>query len=274
MQSAYLNGTYLPAAEARISPLDRGFLLGDGAFETIRVIQGHPYLLDDHLARLRTTLHSIGLPFSTAPLHDVCRQLIMRNAMTDGILRITVSRGEGGAGYAPPATPTPTVFIHARPLGLVPDTTTARLSTWRKVPPACLPTEGKTLQALNAILARLESPQDGESLQLDMQGHLASFSSGNLFWHRENTWYTPALSTGCLAGITRRRLLQLSPSPIQEVEAPLASLHGADAVVLTNSRVLAMGVTALSDLGLTFPQSHTMAQNWRALLESDATTTV
>lgn len=270
MQWVYLNGAYMPVEHARLSPLDRGFLLGDGAFETIRIIQGQPYLLAEHLARLQETLQRIRLIFETDSLYETCNELVRRNHIADGILRITISRGEGGFGYAVPKNAHPSVFLHCRLLGKLPETATARLSTWRKIPPQCLPTEGKTLQTLNAILARMEATEDGESLQLDMHGHLASFSSGNLFWQSEGVWHTPSLSTGCLAGITRNRIMELWNQPILPVEVTLDALQGADAVILTNSRVLATAITSLTDYAWSFPESVCVAQNLRALLESDA----
>lgn len=268
---AYFNGDYVPQSDACVPVTDRGFLLGDGAFETVRVIQGRPYLLGQHLARLGDTLTALQIPYDVDSLAEACEQLPRRNQMGSALLRITVSRGSGGAGYLPPRAPAPTRVVTCQlldsdalplsPVSLV-------ISRWAKIPPACLPANGKTLQGLNATLARMEAPEDGEALQLSLQGHVACVSSGNLFWRANGQLYTPSLSTGCLDGVTRRRLLELGPQPVAEVEAPLQTLMDADAVFYTNSRLLARPVASV--MGHAFAKSVALALEWRQRLENDA----
>ena len=271
--TAYLNGRFAPLKELSVRVSDRGLLLGDGAFETIRVIRGRPYLLASHLERLSQTLHALSIPMETAHLPSICDEMIGRAAVEEAMLRITVTRGAGGEGYLPPPSPVPTLLITCRPLDVtaLPKAPAQLLLSRRpKIPPACLPTQGKTLQGLNATLARMDAATHDEALQLSMLGHLACVSAGNLFWRSSRSIYTPSLSTGCLAGVMRRRLMELSEEPVIETEAFLDVLAEADAVLFTNSRLLARGVFSVDALNSTYPESAGWAEEWRQRFEKDA----
>jgi D-alanine transaminase len=115
----YLNGAYLPLAEARVSPLDRGFLFGDAVYEVIPVYGGRPFRLRQHLQRLDKSLAGIRMP---APLaHEdwagICLELISRNSGSDAYLYLQVTRGaEFGRNHAWPETLAPTIFAYATAL--------------------------------------------------------------------------------------------------------------------------------------------------------------
>ena len=99
----FLNGQFLPEAQAVVSVNDRGFLLGDGLFETMRVVRGRPFRLPQHLERLArgADFLKIKLPFTPQELEKFAGQLVELNQMPDAILRLTLTRGPGGRGYAP-----------------------------------------------------------------------------------------------------------------------------------------------------------------------------
>ncbi len=270
-------GNGLVSVEERaLSPLDRGLLLGDGAFETIRVLFGHPYLLEAHIERIMHTLQELSLNVDSGHLLQSCQLALMEWPLYDAMLRLTVTRGAGGQGYLPLNIPTPTILITMTPLTLTLSDLSplhVGISQWRKIPPQCLPTQGKTLQGLNATLARIEanSAEMGEMLQCSINGSVACFSSGNLFWRSNGVTYTPPLATGCLAGITRQRLIQLMPD-ITEAEVMPDQLAEADAVILTNSRVLARAVckASLANCFVDFPDSESLATQWTDVLKNDA----
>lgn len=270
-----LQGRIIPRSDAAISPFDRGLLLGDGAFETLRVIDGRPYLMEAHLTRMAATLETLSLPFPAASLAPHCMDLIRYLRLEQGMLRLTVTRGVGGEGYLPLAHPQPSFLITARSLDVATlsfSPLELGISQWRKIPPACLPVSGKTLQGLNATLARMEAQAAGwdDMLQLSLAEHVACASSGNLFWRKAGRVFTPALSTGCLMGVTRQRLIQLSDMPVDEVEVSLEHLAGADAVIMTNSRLLACPVHRITTLPDAFPESVAWAKMWRSNFENDA----
>src|SRR5690349_16657231 len=109
----WLNGQLLAAEAARIDPADRGFTLGDGLFETIRVRDGAAVWLDRHLARLAEGSAVLGIParFDDSVLVEACAAVIAAEGIESGALRLTVSRGTGPRGVMPPAVPQPTVLV-------------------------------------------------------------------------------------------------------------------------------------------------------------------
>lgn len=125
MSIAYLNGTFLPLEEARISPLDRGFLFADGVYEVAAVIDGRLIDSASHLARLERSAGALGirLPVSLAQIEAVQTQLIARNSVTEGLVYLQLTRGaEAGRDFlaAPDTQPTLFLFVADKPVLDVP----------------------------------------------------------------------------------------------------------------------------------------------------------
>ncbi|MDI4658763.1 aminotransferase class IV, partial [Xanthobacter autotrophicus] len=95
--------------EARLSPFDRGFTLGDGLFETMRVREGAVLRLEAHLPRLTAGAGVLGLPLPSLDLAAALAATAAANALAEGVLRLTLSRGTGPRGVLPPAEPNPTL---------------------------------------------------------------------------------------------------------------------------------------------------------------------
>src|SRR5277367_1429973 len=106
----FLNGQFVPEAEAVVSVNDRGFLLGDGLFETLRVVNGKPFRMAQHLERMTRGADFLKIkpPFTTRELEKFAGQLTEQNKMPDAILRVTLTRGPGGRGYTPDHNSKPT----------------------------------------------------------------------------------------------------------------------------------------------------------------------
>src|SRR5262245_2637835 len=117
MPTCYLNGEYLPLEQARISPLDRGFLYGDAVYEVIRVYGGKSFLLAEHFQRLESSLAKMRMGAYLTPLEDVPRQLLAQNALgdKDALIYFQISRGvvERRSHFFPPPDTKPTVFAMA-----------------------------------------------------------------------------------------------------------------------------------------------------------------
>ena len=115
----FLNGHFLPEAQAVVPVNDRGFLLGDGLFETIRVVNGRPFRMAQHLERMTRGADFLKIkpPFAPKELEKFAAQLIEQNKMPDAILRVTLTRGPGERGYSPKNAGTPTLVmtLHAAP---------------------------------------------------------------------------------------------------------------------------------------------------------------
>ncbi|WP_377806993.1 aminotransferase class IV [Azospirillum sp. A29] len=233
----WLNGRLIQAAEARIDPADRGFTLGDGLFETIRIEDGVPRHLPRHLDRLAAgaELLRLPLPYSAAELTGAMAALIGAAGIADGVLRLTLSRGTGARGVLPPADAQPTLLMTVAPAThmTAPVAAVVARSTRRNEhsPLSRL----KSLNYLDSILARQEAAERGadEALLLNAAGRLAESSVATLFLSVGGRLLTPPVADGALPGI--RRALILERHGAEEAPLGLEDLARADEAILTNS---------------------------------------
>lgn len=275
MQYVYVKDGFKPENEASISIEERGFRFGDGVFETIRVRGGRPYQWHWHMQRMADGLNAVLIDFDTTTLAPLCDELLAKNNVSEGALRIYVSRGIGSRGYLPDAGIQPTLIIQTMPLPQLNSSPVALwLSSMVKPSLAALPVGFKLAQGMNSTLARIEAQQHdcAEALLLDGNGRLCEAASANLFWLEGKSLCTPALSTGALAGSTRAAIKRLSPWPVREVVAPLAALARADAVCITNAMFGAIAVGLLKPVNWQW-QSEEMAETLNALLANDTSDT-
>lgn len=207
----WLNGVVLPVSEARISPTDRGLLLGDGLFETMRVVAGHVPLLERHLVRLEAGCETLLLP---PPDRALIRQgvddLLTVSGLVDGSVRLTVTRGSGPRGLLPPVEVRPTIMLTcAAATGATAGP--VRLGVSRYVRDGRSPlSRVKSLNYLPMVMARMEAVAAGydDALLLDGQGHLAEASAANILLMLSGRVVTPPLEDGALPGTSRARLLE------------------------------------------------------------------
>lgn len=249
------NNELVQAENASVSIHDRGFRYGDGVFETIPVAGGVPYRFEWHMGRLARGLAAIRIAYDSTQLQPQCRQLLRANALSEGLLRIQVTRGVGSRGYLPESAE-PTCIIETAPLPAVPDMPLALwLSKLHKVPTTALPVRYKLCQGLNSTLARLEAADQhcADSLLLNAEGHICETSSCNVFWVKDNALFTPALECGVLEGATRAAILELAPCPVHEVRAGVDALAASDAVFITNAVWILRPVGLLKPSGLQWP---------------------
>jgi len=243
MSLVWLNGRIINLTDASISAKDRGFLLGDGLFETMAVYRGQVFDLDAHLARLGAGLAL--LKFAAAVDLGKLRATIADYAATGGmaqaVLRLTVTRGAGPRGLLPPEAPAPTLLMTLSPM---PPLDAAPLSVHvaavtRRNELSAL-SQIKALPYLDNVLALQEARGHGadDALLLNTQGRIACASAANIFAIRGSRLETPPISDGALPGIMRARVLALAPKlGLAPVEASLIleDLAGADEVFLTNT---------------------------------------
>ncbi|MBK9230756.1 MAG: aminotransferase class IV [Anaerolineae bacterium] len=245
MSLVYVNGQMQPAQSAQVSARDRGFLLGDGLFETLAAYRGRILGLDQHLTRLQHGANVLGFdPPPAAELAAAARHTLAANGLQaqDAILRLTVSRGAGPRGLLPPAQPTPTVVITAAPWAVAAPAAQTAISVpfrWD----AASPLAGlKTLNYLPQILGRQAAQVAGatEGIFLNHAGHLVEGCASNLFWVSDGALFTPALACGPLPGVTRAFVLALAAGlqlPVVEGAFPRAQLLQAAEAFLTNSLI-------------------------------------
>lgn len=259
---AYVNGKLLPAAEATVSVLDRSFLYGDGCFDTAVAREGKVFRLDAHIARLFRSLRvlRIDLPLAKAEVRAAAMDLLRRNGMRDGFIRIVVSRGTCRYVSLDPRVTAgdPTVVMLTR--GIDPPAALDALhgsaagiraitASVRKTPSASLEARVKSNNYLNSILARLEATTAGvdEAILLDLDGNITEGSGDNIFCVTGNRLRTPP-TLNTLEGVTRETILALAPRAglVAEVGALTPyDLYAADEVFLTSTVIGVMPVVEL-----------------------------
>lgn len=271
MTQLLINGVLKPEDEPAIVASDRSFRFGDGIFETIAVHEGLPCLWEYHLERLQGGLAALRIACATGGLLANALKLLRANAITEGVLRIHVSRGTGSRGYLPAENAMPVVIMQTMPQReRVKKTLTLWLSGYEKFSPGCLPTHFKLAQGLSSTLARIEAAENGcdDALQLGEGGVIAETSSANIFWLAGGWLYTPSLDSGALAGTTRRRIIELSPYPVSEGRYSLEEFKAAEAVIATNSVSLAMPIAGLKPQNFHW-QSEALAEAVNLRLRQD-----
>ena len=242
----YLNGTLVPAQEAKISPFDRGLLYGYGLFETMRSYNGRVFRLDRHLARLKRSAWVLALAseLEAYDLEQAIYKTLEANQLKDARIRLTVSAGLGDRGLAPPNLGPITVMVSAQKLSL-PSTQVYR----RGIRAAIVSTRRNSLSPLSQIkatnyldsfvgLSQAVALGAEDAILLNERGFIAECSTSNIFLVAEGILTTPSVESGILPGITREAVLELARDlgiEAVEREIPEADLFQAEEAFLTTS---------------------------------------
>lgn len=253
MGHVYLNGRILPETEAHLSIRERGFLYGDGVFETLRAYRGRPHALAAHLARLRRSCELTGIPYPGVAWERVLADLLAADGLSDARIRITVTRGMGG-GFAPPERAEPTVLAAAAPIPYGPELHERGVAVvttdTRKIPADCLDPRIKSLAYLPHVLARGQAERAGafEGLLLGQGGEIVEATTSNLFAVVGDRVLTPPLTSGILDGITRAEVIPILRDmglTVEETPVFPGDLLVADEIFLTGSVIEVLPVVRL-----------------------------
>lgn len=230
----YLNGEFVPEAEAKVSVFDHGLLYGDGVFEGIRFYNGRVFKLDEHLERLYDSAKAIRMEISLTQkeMEEAILETIRRNNLHDGYIRAVVTRGPGDLGLDPDKCPESFVFIIAASISLYPDEyyknglDVVTVSTRRNVPGALNP-RIKSLNYLNNILAKIEAKSANviEAIMLTDSGYVVECTGDNIFIIKNNVITTPPTHIGALEGITRDTAMELAQDMGLKVVENLFNLY-------------------------------------------------
>ena len=213
----FLNGQFLPETEAVVPIDDRGFMYGDGLFETMRIVNGKPFRFAQHLERMTrgADFLKINCPFAPKELEKFAAQLVEKNKMPDAILRVMLTRGPGGRGYTPDSESKPTVVmtLHAAP-SLENSVEWNLVTSSFRIPAADALSSFKTTSKLLHVMARAEAVEKNadEALLVNTNGEVAETASGNLFWVYDDNICTVPTGRGVLPGITRAVVLEICQS--------------------------------------------------------------
>lgn len=241
-----INGVLSEAAQARIDPLDRGFTLGDGVFETIAVRRNAVKHLKAHLDRLRQGAEVLGISLagSDQDLAGIIGACISANALTDAVVRVTLTRGPGARGIVPPEKPTPTFVVTVAPLP--PPAAPARviIATCTRRNEHSPLARIKHLNYLDNILARQEATKAGadDAILLNTAGRVAESAVANIFVLVDGFMLTPPVGDGALPGIMRAEAMKLARA--EERRIAVEMLMRASEVFLTS----ALGVRSITHI--------------------------
>ena len=253
-----------------ISASDRGFQYGDGLFETIEVLDGHPVFLAEHLQRLHDGCNKLKIPCPdsvklVAEIGDICRD------KNSAVLKIVITRGVGGRGYRQPEViePTRALSLHPSPeypfayyqhginaricntrLGLNPDLAGI-----------------KHLNRLEQVMARAEwdDADIQEGIMLDFNGHVIEGTMTNLFYVKDTIVFTSPLKFAGVDGIIRRKLIQLlskNAHKVIEQDYNSAALLTADEVFVCNSVIGIWPVKRIGDINFEVGNITKQLQHW------------
>ena len=243
----YLDGNLVDSAEAKISVFDHGLLYGDGIFEGIRLYGGNVFRLDEHLERLEYSAKAIllKLPWSRKEISDAICATCRANGLTDGYIRLVVTRGVGDLGLSPWLCPKPSIFIIADKIALYPKEHYEKgleivTVATRRMNPAALSPAIKSLNYLNNIMAKIEARQAGalEAIMLNDQGLVAECTGDNIFIVHKGRILTPSAQQGALQGITRDTIFAIAKEigvAIEEHDMTRYDVWNADEVFLTGT---------------------------------------
>ena len=243
MTLSFLNGEFTPLDAARISPMDRGFLFGDGVYEVTPVYDRKLFLWERHLARLRRSLAGIRLEFDPDSLESPARKVVAAQPFARQALYIQITRGVSPIrAHAFSGDEKPTVFIAAFPTKPPAETEAAR-----KTGAACVVMEDfrwlrgdlKTTALLGAaLLARGAKDAGAEEAVLIRDGLVTEGSSTNLLLAKDGELFTPRFDERVLRGITCNAVLEVARGMgirAEERDIHQAELFGADELWLTSS---------------------------------------
>jgi len=274
---AYVKGRIVPVGDAAVSIADRGFLYGDGLFETMRVKGGQCVRLDRHLARLTAGARVLGieeLPDEQA-LAKAISSVLDANGMQDARVRLTVTRGvTAGPGILAGTAGPPTIVITANDLpSAEPEPARVIISSIRRDELSPL-SSIKSLNYLPGILAIREAQAAGadDAILLNTAGNVAEGTVGNLFLVNGSTLMAPSLDQGVLPGTVRAAVIELaSEIGLEVVERAVSpgELAGADELFFTNAIQLARPIRELGGVIVgngTYPISRRIRQ---ALADSE-----
>jgi len=253
----WLRDRLVDEKDATVSVFDHGLLYGDGVFEGIRAYNGRIFECQAHLKRLYESANAIRLtiPMTPEQMTGAMEKTLAANSISDGYIRLLVTRGVGDLGIDPDKCGEATVVIIAANIRLYSEEfyekgmKVASVATIRNHPMSC-PPQVKSMNYLNNILAKIEAnlAGAGEAIMYNHLGYVAEASGDNVFIVKNGVLIAPPVEAGSLGGITRQVVMQLArKNGIETVEKNLTrfDLYVADEMFLTGTAAEVIGVVEM-----------------------------
>lgn len=252
IRQVYLNGTFLPPAQAQVSAFDRGFVFGDGVYEVIPVFGGRLFRLPHHLARLDNSLREIRMtnPLPAAEWQRVFERLVEIQGGGELSIYLQVTRGVAPRDHAFPPNLTPTVFAYATPLKYPPAEQVERGIAAITAPDIrWLRCDIKAIALLpNAMLRSQALDANAAEAVLLRDGFMTEGAASNIFVVRGGRLMTPPKGPLILPGVTRDLVLELARAhgvPCAEAAVSESALRSADEIWMTSSTKEILAITRL-----------------------------
>jgi D-alanine transaminase len=273
----YLNGSFVPIEDARVSVLDRGFIFGDGVYEVIPVYSHIPFRLAEHLRRLQKSLDGIQLknPHTDIEWEKLIEQVIASNKGEDQSVYLHITRGVAPRNHAFPKDVAPTIFVMSSPLIVGPkeliltgvSAITANDNRWSRC-------DIKAISLLpNVLLRQMASDSDATETLLLRDGFLSEGSASSIFIVKNKILLVSPKSNFILPGITYDVVLELAVKyqmPYEITEISENDLHSSDEILLASSTKEIMPITFLDGKkvgsgkpGEVFAQLYQLYQNFK-----------
>ena len=249
---AYVNGSYLPEAEAKISVFDRGFLFADGVYEVTPIVNGRLVDYDAHIERLDRSLGELRMawPCSKQELRAMHEDLVKRNALREGTIYRRVTRGVADRQFNFPKDAKSSLVAFPQVMMLV-DNPNARTGVKVVTTPDIrwLRRDIKSVMLLAPVLGKQEAYEKGASESWMVEdGFVTEGTSSNAYIVKDNTVITRPLSNRILAGCTRRALFRLAREhgvKIEERAFTPDEAYAADEAFLTSASQFVMPIVEI-----------------------------
>lgn len=274
-RTVYVNGSYVPEADAKVSIFDRAFLMADGVYEVTTVLDGKLIDFEGHMIRLERSLNELSMrhPCDRAALLDIHRSLVEKNDIDEGLVYLQVTRGSAGdRDFAYPddtVEPSLVLFTQSKP-GLSAPAAAARgmsvisIEDWRWAR-----RDIKTVQLLYPSMAKMAAKAQGaDDAWMIQDGHITEGTSNNAYIIKDGVIVTRPTSTDILHGITRAAVLRFAQAHQMRVEERLFTLDeakAADEAFVTSASAFVMPVVSIDGAPVGTGQSGPMALQLREI---------
>jgi D-alanine transaminase len=276
-QIVFLNGAFMPLAEAKVPVLDRGFIFGDGVYEVVPVYSKVPFRVEEHLNRLERSLGAVGIrnPYTREQWRGFVAGVIEHQPFEDQGVYFQVTRGVAKRDHAFPKDAQPTVFMMSNPLVPPPraqvergaSAITARDNRWLRC-------DIKSISLIgNVLLRQLSAEADAVETILFRDGKLTEASSSNVFIVKQGVIFSPPKNELILPGITYDVVVELARShalPLEMRDVTESEVRGADEIWVTSSSKEVLAVVELDGQavgegrpGAVFRRMHQLYQDFK-----------
>lgn len=253
-QFFFINEQLFSNDSKAISPQQRGFLFGDGAFESCKIFNSKIINFEAHLQRLQKALDYLKIKTDLSLIQQQSWQLIAKNNCQNATLRISISRGIGSRGYLPTHQSEPLIIIETKDY-CADNLLKINLGVSHRNPAGFF---FKSHSALNYVLSKIEAQENNffDNILINDQQIICETSSANIFWIKNNIIYTPSDECKIVQGCVRESILKLPNLKVVKTNSQLTEILNSDEVFITNANYILLKVDSINyqDQSIKYPR--------------------